>query len=74
MKLFGDLFDFNHDGKLDDFEKAAEFATFMEMVDYAKNEELTSAGLDSKELSQMGYFERRETLENVGLDPDEYDI
>lgn len=31
--LFGNLFDFNHDGKLDGFEKAAEFATFMSMLD-----------------------------------------
>ena len=31
--LFGDLFDFNHDGKLDGFEQAADFATFMCMMD-----------------------------------------
>ncbi|MBQ6392552.1 MAG: hypothetical protein IJH60_03485 [Eubacterium sp.] len=31
--MFGDLFDFNHDGKLDDFEKAAELATFMSIMD-----------------------------------------
>ena len=31
--LFGDLFDFNHDGVLDGFEQAAEFATFMSMMD-----------------------------------------
>ena len=31
--IFGGLFDFNHDGKLDGFEKAAEFATFMSMLD-----------------------------------------
>lgn len=31
--MFGDLFDFNHDGKLDSFEKAAEFATFMSIMD-----------------------------------------
>lgn len=74
MKLFGDMFDFNHDGKMDDFEKAAEFTAFMEMIDYVKNEKLTSVGLDPQELSQMGYFERRETLENAGLDPEEYNL
>lgn len=74
MKLFGDLFDFNHNGKMDDFEKAAEFTAFMEMIDYAKNEEITSAGLEPQELSQMGYFERREALENAGLDPEEYGV
>ena len=31
--IFGNLFDFNHDGKLDGFEQAAEFATFMSMLD-----------------------------------------
>lgn len=30
--LFGGLFDFNGDGKLDSFEKAAEFSFFMEMM------------------------------------------
>ena len=27
--LFGGMFDFNHDGKMDSFEKAAEFSFFM---------------------------------------------
>ena len=31
--IFRNLFDFNHDGKLDGFEQAAEFATFMSMLD-----------------------------------------
>ena len=31
--LFGGLFDFNGDGKLDSFEKAAEFGMFMQMID-----------------------------------------
>lgn len=30
--LFGGMFDFNGDGKLDSFEKAAEFSFFMEMM------------------------------------------
>lgn len=74
MGIFGDLFDFNNDGKLDSFEKAAEFSAFMQMMDSVKNDELLSAGLDPQELSDMGYFERRETLENAGLDPDEYEL
>ena len=36
--LFGDLFDFNHDGKLDGFERAAEFAAFASMFDESKRE------------------------------------
>lgn len=74
MGLFGDLFDFNHDGKMDAFEKAAEFGAFMQMIDSVKNDELTAAGLDPQELSEMGYSERREALEDAGLDPDDYDL
>ena len=34
MGLFGGLFDFNNDGKLDSFEKAAEFGAFMQMIEF----------------------------------------
>ena len=30
--LFGDMFDFNHDGKLDSFESGAEFMFFKDVV------------------------------------------
>lgn len=73
MGLFGNLFDFNGDGKLDSFERAAEFGMFMQMIDSEKNDELTSAGLDPSELENMGYFERREALEEAGLAPDDYE-
>jgi len=33
LGIFGDFFDFNHDGQLDGFERAAEFATFMSIID-----------------------------------------
>lgn len=36
--LFGSFFDFNNDGKLDDFEKTAEFFTFMELTKPLENE------------------------------------
>ena len=74
MGLFGDLFDFNGDGELDSFEKAAEFGAFMQMIDFEKNGELTSAELDPQDISDMGYFERREALEDAGLDPDDYEL
>ena len=73
MGIFGNLFDFNGDGNLDAFEKAAEFGLFMQMMDAEKNDRLTSAGLDPQDLSAMGYAERRKALENAGLDPDEFD-
>ena len=74
MGLFGDLFDFNNDGQLDSFEKAAEFGAFMHMMDSIKQDKLSAAGLDPQELSDMGYLERREALEEAGLDPDDYDF
>ena len=42
--------DFNGDGKLDSFEKAAEFGMFMQMMDSQKNDELTAAGLNPDDL------------------------
>lgn len=73
VSFFDDLFDFNDDGKLDALEKGAEFSMFMNMLDSEKNEELTAAGLNPNDLDDMGYFERREALEDAGLDPDDYE-
>ena len=42
MGLFGDLFDYNNDGKLDSFEKAAEFSFVMSAInalDHDENED-----------------------------------
>lgn len=33
MGIFGNMFDLNGDGKLDNFEQAAEFSFFMNMVE-----------------------------------------
>lgn len=43
LGLFGDLFDFNHDGKLDGFERTAEFATFASIME---NSNRDFSGLD----------------------------
>ena len=74
MNLFGNLFDFNGDGKLDSFEKAAEFGAFMQMIELEKQDKLTSAGLDIDELEDMDESELRDALEDAGLDPDDYDL
>lgn len=74
MGLFGNLFDFNGDSKLDSFEKAAEFGAFMQMIDSVKKDELITAGLDPNELEAMDYSERRKALEESGLNPDDYDF
>ena len=77
MGLFGSLFDFNGDGKMSTFEKAAEFATFASIMDEEEAKEkqaaIECAGLDIDELEFMDEDERREALEDSVLDPDEYD-
>ena len=45
--FFGGLFDFNGDGKLDSFERAADFAAFAELMDEAERNE---ADNDDEEL------------------------
>lgn len=82
--FFGDLFDFNRDGKLDAFERAADFCAFEEMIKETdsgsgsyydeEEEELEMAGLDRDELEFMDEDERREALEDAGLDPEDYDF
>ena len=74
MGIFGDLFDFDGDGKLDSFEKAAEFGMFMDMVESCEQNELESAGVDADELALMDDDERAEALEDAGLDPDDFDF
>ena len=37
--FFGNIFDFDGDGKLDSFEKAADLGAFLNMVEEAANEE-----------------------------------
>ncbi len=66
------LFNFNGDGKTDDFERAARFCAAMERDKEEKKEALIAAGLDPEELAEMDCFARRETLEQAGFDPDEY--
>ena len=75
--LFGNMFDLNHDGKLDAFERAAEFDFLNNIMDDSEEEEhdeLYEAGIDPEELEYMSGDERREILEDAGLDPDDYDF
>lgn len=64
--FFGGMFDFNRDGKLDSFERAADFAAFMELTSSTDDE--TEAEDDSSSLS----FDSDEELEDD--DSDEYDF
>lgn len=72
--IFGGLFDFNHDGKMDVFERAAEFAFLDEIKSDETATEFELSGLDADELEFMDAEERREALEEAGLDPDDYDF
>ena len=51
MGLFGDLFDFNGDGRLDTLEQATEFTAFMNLLDSEEeenNEDTTKGDKDNK--------------------------
>lgn len=77
LGLFGDMFDFNGDGEMDSFERAAEFAFLDEMMNDEEAEEETElelSGLDPDELEFMDPDERREVLEEAGLEPEDYDF
>lgn len=79
---YNPMFDFNHDGKNDFFERAAEFE-FIDRITKEENsddseyddmdDELEMAGLDRDDLEMMDEDERREALEEAGLDPDDFD-
>ena len=68
--LFGGIFDFNNDGKLDSFEKAAEFATFMHIVDETEKADTSSSSTFGSSLSidDEDLDEVDEALSSVGLD------
>ena len=76
--LFGNMFDLNHDGKLDNVEHAADLAAFTTMMDEDEEDDdkrnLELSGLDEDELEAMDEDERRAALEDAGLDPDDYEF
>ena len=84
--FFGGLFDFDGDGELNSFEQAMDFQAFAETMDAKRKEEafttmpdyqeeeLENAGLDLIDLEYADESERREMIEDAGLDPDDYDF
>ena len=75
--IFGSLFDFNGDGKLDALEQGMEFMAFQQIMGGSSGDEmdaLEAAGLSYEELLLMDEDERREVLEAAGLDPDDFDF
>ena len=74
---FDKMFDFNRDGKLDSWERAAQFQFMDEMMKddeksiFDDDDEIdifADAGLDYDELEFMDPDERREVLEDAGLE------
>ena len=78
---YGKWADLNGDGEVDDYEK---FVVMEELAREDNDEsdgadddmmsELEMAGLDYDELTWMDEEERREVLEEAGLDIDDYDF
>ena len=57
--ILGSMFDFNHDGKLDGFEQAAEFSFLSAMTESGDDhDELYQAGIDPEDLEVMSIGER----------------
>lgn len=81
---FDRMFDFNRDGKLDTSERAMQFDYIEHEMssdsaddsdeDDELDDELEMAGLDRLDLELMDEDERRETLEEVGFDSDDFDF
>ena len=66
--IFGNLFDFNRDGRIDSIEKGLEFQFLNERTQFERS------GLNARDLEFMNSSDRRRTLRNAGLNPDEYDF
>ena len=74
--LFGGMFDFNGDGKLDSFEKAAEFSFFMQMMEEAeKTNESKAESSDNSGYSNAGYSaDLEDALDDAGIDPYDFEL
>lgn len=66
-------FDLDLDGDFDEFDMVTGYLLANDELDGGKRSELAAAGLDGYELGFMNENERRETLEDAGLDPSDYD-
>ena len=63
---FGNAFDFNSDGQIDNFEKRAEFTAFLDEIRMQK-------GIQT-ELSDMRSEQLAELVAKSGIDPSEFGI
>ena len=77
-RLYDSDFDFDGDGELDGYESAVMddivFGHDDSNSDTEEDDDFTCVGLDRTELEYMDEDERREAIEDAGLDPDDYDF
>ena len=82
-RIYDDSFDFDHVGQLNSYERAmmddivfSKSEDSFELEDDADNVEycLALEGVDIDDLEDMDEDERREVLEDAGLDPDDFDF
>jgi len=72
---FDSLFDFNHDGKIEGFERIARDGLIMKITtEMAQNDSHVEAGIDPDEFACMSESEKAEALEDAGLDADDFDL
>lgn len=69
--LFGGMFDFNGDGKLDSFEKAAEFSFIMEMMSESEKTTQNTAD-DSSDIFDTTELE--DALDDAGIDMLDFEL
>lgn len=75
--LFGGMFDFNNDGKMDSFERAAEFGFFMHMMDESEksNKECKSSTSGGYGYSGFGgTTELEDALDDAGIDAYDFEL
>lgn len=75
--LFGGMFDFNGDGKMDSFEKAAEFGFFMQMMDDIEKSKQESTSGISGGYGYSGFggtTELEDALDDAGIDAFDFEL
>ena len=69
--IFGGMFDFNGDGKLDSFEKAAEFSFFMEMMSESKKSTCDTSTVSSDSFDSTDI---EDALDDAGIDMLDFEL
>ena len=70
---FDRMFDYNRDGHLDMFEQAMQFESLEDETRSMAGDVVDDSDSFDDEFDYMDEDERREALEEAGMDPDDYD-